>query len=74
MPVWCPKCHAMLSDGTVKCPRCGAKLPKTPSDPNTLTRQEFKAVLAEAYKFALLPVAMALLAGLLCLAVLYLGK
>ncbi|RMF46516.1 MAG: zinc ribbon domain-containing protein, partial [Anaerolineae bacterium] len=57
MPVWCPKCHAMLADGTAKCPRCGAKLPKAPSDPNAFTPQEFKAILLEAYKFALLPVA-----------------
>ena len=25
---WCPKCHAMLSPGTEKCPGCGARLKK----------------------------------------------
>ncbi len=74
MPTWCPKCHAMLADGTQKCPRCGKKLPRASANPGGLSPQEFKAVLLEAYKFALLPVALALLAGLLCLAALYLGK
>lgn len=27
MPVWCPKCRAMLPEGQKKCPVCGAKLP-----------------------------------------------
>lgn len=70
MPTWCPKCHAMLPDGTSRCPRCGAKLPKAPADPNALTRQELKALLVEAYKFALLPVGLALLVGILCLVIL----
>ncbi len=70
MPTWCPKCHAMLPDGTSRCPRCGAKLPKVSTDPNALTRQEFKAVLVEAYKFALLPVGLVLLVGILCLLIL----
>ncbi len=70
MPVWCPKCNAMLAEGTSTCPRCGAKLPQAPQDPNALTPQEWKAVLWEAYKFALLPVALAVLLGLACLIVL----
>jgi len=68
MPVWCPKCHAMLAEGAPKCPRCGANLPRP--DPNALTPQEFKAILWEAYKFALLPVALAVLLGFACLIIL----
>ncbi len=26
MPDWCPKCNAMLTEGTQVCPRCGASL------------------------------------------------
>ncbi len=73
MPTFCPKCNAMLPDGLEKCPRCGAKLPKTPEDPNALTPQEWRALLSEAYKFALLPVALAFLLGIGCLVFLYLG-
>ncbi len=72
MPLFCPKCGAMLPDGLEKCPRCGAKLPQASSDPNALTPQEWRVLLAEAYKFVLLPLALALLLGLGCILVLYL--
>lgn len=26
MPIWCPKCNAMLAEGTEQCPRCGTNL------------------------------------------------
>lgn len=26
MPDWCPKCNAMLTEGTQVCPRCGTSL------------------------------------------------
>ncbi len=26
MPDWCPKCNAMLAEGTQLCPRCGTSL------------------------------------------------
>ena len=28
MVEWCPKCNAMLTPGTQKCPRCGKRLRK----------------------------------------------
>ncbi len=71
MPTFCPKCNAMLPDGLEKCPRCGTKLPKAPGDPNALTPQEWRVLLLEAYKFALLPIGLAFLLGIICLILLY---
>lgn len=66
MPVWCPKCHAMLPDGVEKCPRCAAKLPKASTDPNSFTNREIFLLTLEVFKIILLPIVLALVAGALC--------
>lgn len=66
MPVWCPKCHAMLPDGLEKCPRCAAKLPKAPANPNSFTSREILLLTLETFKIILLPIVIALAGGLLC--------
>ncbi len=64
MPVWCPKCHAMLPEGTPKCTVCGTKLEN--DQEGALTRREMLALNLYVIGIALIPVIVVILLGLVC--------
>lgn len=68
MPEWCPKCNAILPDGTGECPRCGALLGKTIKKESTdFTRQDFFWYNAYLIGVTLIPILVAVCIGALCM-------
>ncbi len=66
MPVWCPKCNAMLPDGTQQCPACGAKISN--SSPGTgIGKDELRSIGLYIFGIALIPIVLAIILGILCL-------
>ncbi len=69
MPVWCPKCNAILPDGTKKCPVCGAKISGS-NNPSELSREETRAIFIYIMGIAAIPIVIGILLALIC----YLGS
>lgn len=67
MPDWCPKCHAMLTEGTQECPRCGASLGATLTDDDAkLNRKTVIWYSLYTIGVALGPIIIILCIGILC--------
>lgn len=70
MPVWCPKCNAMLPEGLEACPRCGARLGKA-IDPTTdeiePNRSDIFWLSAYTIGIVLIPILIGLAIGLICI-------
>lgn len=64
MPVWCPKCNAMLAEGQVECPVCGARL----GGESGAGAERSAAIWIALYTLgiALVPVILAALIGIAC--------
>jgi uncharacterized membrane protein YvbJ len=62
---WCPKCGAMLTPGTQKCPRCGKRLRK--KDGSEYTAQDIFWLSATTLGFVLIPVGIIIVVALLCI-------
>ena len=65
MPVWCPKCNAMLAEGLDKCPRCGAQL-APPEKEGEIGRKDVAWISAYTIGILLIPLVIGLLLGLAC--------
>jgi len=67
MPDWCPKCNAMLTEGTQVCPRCGTSLGAPISGEDAeLNRKTVIWYSLYTIGIALGPIIIALCIGLLC--------
>lgn len=66
MPVWCPKCGAMLADGTERCPRCDTKLEASGGGEADLSTKEIWNLTFYILRILLVPVLVALVIGLIC--------
>lgn len=62
---WCPKCGAMLTPGTQKCPRCGKRLRK--KDGSEYTARDIFWLSATALGFVFIPVAIVVVVAVMCL-------
>jgi hypothetical protein len=86
MPIWCPKCNAMLPAGLETCPACGARLPPENPRPRQagpdgeaedappLARTETAWITGYLLAFLLIPLVIMLVLGLLCVLVFNLGR
>jgi hypothetical protein len=67
MPDWCPKCNAMLVEGTQVCPRCGTSLGVPINDEDAeLNRKTVIWYSLYTIGVALGPIIIILCIGLLC--------
>jgi len=67
MPDWCPKCNAMLTEGTRVCPRCGTSLGSPIIDEDAeLNRKTIIWYSVYTIGIALGPIIITLCIGLLC--------
>ena len=64
MAEWCPKCNAMLPDGTEVCPRCGAKM--SGGREGEVSRKDMLKITAYVVGLALIPIAAIILIGFIC--------
>jgi uncharacterized OB-fold protein len=62
---WCPKCGAMLTPGTRKCPRCGKRLRK--KDESEYTAKDIFWLSATTLVYVLIPIAIIIIVSLLCI-------
>jgi uncharacterized membrane protein YvbJ len=62
---WCPKCGAMLTPGTQKCPRCGKRLRK--KDGSDYTAKDIFWLSATTLGFILIPMVVIIVVALLCI-------
>jgi uncharacterized membrane protein YvbJ len=62
---WCPKCGAMLTPGTQKCPRCGKRLRK--KDGSDYTAKDIFWLSATTFGFILIPMVVIIVVALLCI-------
>ena len=70
MPVWCPKCNAMLPEGLGACPRCGASLGKAidqTTNETELNRSDIFWLSAYTIGIVLIPLVIGLAIGLVCI-------
>lgn len=69
MPLWCPKCHAMLPEGLEKCPSCGVKLckPKSEESDEEFSRADYFWYSAYTIGVVLIPIIVVIGISLLCL-------
>ncbi len=75
MPLWCPECHAMLPEGTQKCPRCGARLDLGESEEQSdFSRSDFFWYSAYTIGIVLIPIIIAVLIGLICILLFLSGR
>ena len=65
MVEWCPKCGAMLSPGTDKCPRCGKRLRKQGSE--GYTGKDIFWLSLTTLGYVLIPLVIIVVVALLCL-------
>ena len=65
MPVWCPQCHAMLPEGSVECPRCGAQL-GTSEDQEGFSRSDIALFSAYTIGIIIIPLVISVAIGLIC--------
>ena len=68
MPVWCPKCNAMLPEGLGECPRCGARLSSTEKE-GKISRSDVAWLSAYTIGILLIPLIVGLAIGLVCILV-----
>ena len=80
MPVWCPKCNAMLNEGLEKCPICGSRLPAAGKAPASQAASDRPIDAADGVQitlfllgFLLIPVIILIALGLICAVVSNLG-
>ena len=66
MPVWCPECNAMLTEGTEQCPRCGAQI-NDPSSAGGFSRSDIAWFSAYSIAIVLIPILVGIGIALLCL-------
>lgn len=66
MPIWCPDCHAMLVEGTEKCPRCGARI-SDPESEETFSRSDIAWFSAYTIAIILIPIIVGIGIAFLCL-------
>ncbi len=66
MPVWCPKCGAMLPDGLAICPRCGAQVSKPSAGKTELGTREIAQLTFDILRILLIPVIVILTISFLC--------
>ena len=66
MPVWCPQCHAMLPEGSEKCPRCGANL-GTSEQQDEFNRSDIALFSAYTIGILVIPLVIGLVLGLICI-------
>jgi hypothetical protein len=66
MPVWCPKCHAMLPDGLEACPKCGTRLGNSEEE-GEIGRSDIFWMSAYSIGIVLIPVVVILIIGVLCI-------
>ena len=64
MAEWCPKCNAMLPDGTEVCPRCGAKMGGAKD--GEVSRKDMLKITAYVVGLALIPIVAIILIGFIC--------
>ena len=82
MPIWCPKCNSMISEGAEKCPVCGARLPQPAQDAPSGTgapagppsRSEIATITAYLLSVLLIPVIVLVILGLICVVVINVGN
>jgi hypothetical protein len=65
MPIWCPKCNAMLAEGQKKCPVCGARVGRGGKD--KLGCSEIISLSAYVMGIALIPIVFMLVISGLCI-------
>lgn len=70
MTAWCPKCGAIVAQGSPSCPRCGKKLSSPGPTGNGLTREELRMVTLETFKILLVPILIAIILGIACILIL----
>lgn len=66
MPVWCPECNAMLSEGTEHCPRCGALIQDSSSE-GDFSRSDIAWFSAYTIAIVLIPIIAGIAIAFLCL-------
>lgn len=66
MPVWCPKCHAMLAEGSEECPRCGADL-RSSAEQEEFNRSDIALFSAYTIGILVIPLIIGLVLGLICI-------
>lgn len=64
MVEWCPKCNAMLTPGTERCPSCGARLGKDSN--GFMPLRDIFWLSAYIIGIALIPIILAVVIGLAC--------
>ncbi len=68
MPEFCPKCGAMVPDGTERCPQCGARLRGRVMDERTgFTWDDFRTYALGTWFYVGLAIVIPVLLTLLCL-------
>jgi hypothetical protein len=70
MPEWCPECNAMLVEGTVECPRCGAQLAGS-GEGDEFSNSDIAWFSAYTIAILLIPLIIGIAVALLCLLVLF---
>jgi len=66
MPDWCPKCNAMLAEGTEECPRCGARINGSNSEEG-FSKSDIAWFSAYTIAIVLIPIIVGIGIALLCL-------
>lgn len=66
MPIWCPECNAMLTEGTEECPRCGANL-ETPELEGEFSTSDIAWFSAYSIAIIIIPIIVGVGIALLCL-------
>ena len=75
MPIWCPKCNAMLAEGLEECPRCGAQLTQTGKGGEAEDdRSAIFWVSAYTIGVVLVPIIAGVVIGLICILLFVAGQ
>lgn len=67
MPIWCPKCHAMLPESLEECPKCGTRLGSP--DEGEISHSDIFWMSAYTIGIALIPVGVILIIAVICILV-----
>lgn len=65
MADWCPKCGAMLAQGTKKCPRCGQRLRR--KDDSEFSVRDIFWLIATTLGYVLIPLMVIIVVAALCI-------
>ena len=65
MVEWCPKCNAMLTPGTLKCPRCGKRLRKKNGE--EYTAADIFWLSFTTLGFVLIPIVIIIIGAIFCI-------